>query len=71
MQQLAYRGLIGLSAPQADRTDLVSLFGGGVGYRVAGNMRVSFNVDRQQRNSDFAGHGYGGLRYGTSVTYGF
>jgi hypothetical protein len=42
-----------------------------VGYRVGGGMRIYFNVDKQERNSDLAGHGYGGLRYGTSVTYGF
>jgi len=70
-QRLAYRGRTGLAAPLANRMDLVSLFGGSVGYRVAGGMRVSFNVDQQQRNSDRAGASFGGLRYGTSVTYGF
>jgi hypothetical protein len=70
-QRLDYRGLIGVTAPLPDRTDLVSLFGGSIGYRVAGGTRVFFNVDKQERNSDIAGHSYGGLRYGTSVTYGF
>lgn len=71
MHQLSYRGRIGLPVPAADRTDVVALWGGSVGYRVSGGMRVSFNVDRQQRNSDLAGYSYGGLRLGTSVTYGF
>jgi len=70
-QQLAYRGRVGLAAPTANRTDLVSTVGGSVGYRVVGNTRISFNVDKQQRNSDFAAASYGDLRYGTSVTYGF
>ena len=68
--QLAFRGLIGQSLQQ-DRIDLVSTFGGGIGYRLAGGMRVSLNVDNQQRNSNLAGYSYGGLRYGTAVTYGF
>ncbi len=71
LQQLAYRGRAGAALLVPDRADFVSLFGGSVGYRVAGGMRVSINVDRQQRNSDLAGYSYGGLRYGTSVTYGF
>jgi hypothetical protein len=69
-QQLAYQGRFGAVAIP-DRADLVSLFGASIGYRVAGTTRVSFNVDRQQRNSDLAGYGYGGLRFGTSVTHGF
>jgi hypothetical protein len=69
--QLAYRGRIGGPALVPNRTDLVSLFGGSIGYRVASGMRISFNVDKQQRDSDLAGASYGGLRYGTSVTYGF
>jgi hypothetical protein len=71
VQQLAYRGRVGQATPLGNRTDVVYLFGGSVGYRVAGGMRISFNVDQQQRNSDRAGASYGDLRYGTSVTYGF
>ncbi len=71
LQELAYRGRTSLSVPVVDRSDLVSLFGGSIGYRVGAGMRVYFNVDKQQRSSDLAGYGYGGLRYGTSVTYGF
>jgi len=50
---------------------VMTLWGGSIGYRLSGGMRVSFNVDRQQRNSDLAGYSYGGLRFGTSVNYGF
>jgi Putative beta-barrel porin 2 len=69
-QRLSYRGLVGV-AGLADRTDRVDSFGGGLGYRVGRDMRIGFNIDRQQRNSDLARHSYGGMRYGTSVTYGY
>jgi hypothetical protein len=69
-QRLSYRGLVGV-AGLSDRTDSVESFGGGLGYRVGRDMRIGFNVDRQQRNSDVARRSYGGVRYGTSVTYGY
>jgi len=69
-QRLAYRGLVGVPG-LADRTDSIESFGGGLGYRVGRDMRIGFNVDRQQRDSDFAHRSYGGMRYGTSVTYGY
>jgi len=69
-QRLSYRGRVGTSV-QADRTDSVESFGGGLGYRLGRDMRIGFNVDKQQRNSDLARHSFGAVRYGTSVTYGF
>ena len=69
-QRLSYRGLVGVPG-LSDRTDSVDSFGGGLGYRVGRDMRIGFNVDKQQRNSDLARHSYGGVRYGTSVTYGY
>ena len=71
IQELAYRGRIGGTLERADRTDSINWFGGGIGYRVGRDMRIGFNVDKQHRTSDLAAHGYEGLRYGTSVTYGF
>ena len=68
--QLSYRGLVGQPVQQ-DRIDFVTTYGGGIGYRLAGGMRISFNVDNQQRNSNSPGYTYSGLRYGTAVTYGF
>jgi hypothetical protein len=32
---------------------------------------VLFNLDKQERRSDLEGRSYGGLRFGTSVMYGF
>lgn len=71
MRVLSYRGRIGRVLEHPDRTDSVNWFGGGIGYRVGRDMRIGFNVDKQTRTSDLAAHGYEGLRYGTSVTYGF
>jgi hypothetical protein len=85
-QALSYRGRIGtvnqvgtineagtdtLQFSQANRTDTIQWFGGGLGYRVGRDMRIGINVDKQQRNSDIARRSYGGLRFGTSVTYGY
>ena len=80
-QTLSYRGRIGIinqasetdtiQFNQLDRTDTVQWFGGGLGYRVGRDMRIGINVDKQQRNSDVARRTYGGLRFGTSVTYGY
>lgn len=70
-QQLAYRGLVHVHAAAAERTDAVRLFGGSVTYRLGRNTRVAINVDKQQRVSDVEGRRYDGLRFGTSVVYGF
>jgi hypothetical protein len=69
-QTLSYRGRIGTPG-LVDRTDSIQSFGGGFGYRLGRDMRIGFNVDKQQRNSDLARHSYGGVRYGTTVTYGY
>ena len=71
IQQLAYQGVFSAVTSRPDRTDFVHLFGGGFGYRVGRDMRIGLNVVRQRRTSDVLGHGYDGVRFGTSVTYGF
>ncbi len=71
IQQLAYQGRLGSSSDRPDRTDVIHWFGGGLGYRVGRDMRIGINVEQQRRTSDFVHHRYDGLRYGTSVTYGF
>jgi hypothetical protein len=70
VQQLAYRGRLGVPAVRPDRTDVIHWFGGGVGYRVGRDMRVGINFEQQRRTSDLALHAYDGLRCGMSVTYG-
>lgn len=66
-QQLAYR----VRGTNADgRVDRVRSFGGGIGYRLGVDLRMGFNIDRQERTSDLIGHDYDDLRFGFAVTYG-
>lgn len=68
--RLAYRDRTGGIVEAARRTDDVKMYGGGLGYRVGGDLRVGFNVDRAKRDSILEHRRYDGLRYGISVTYG-
>jgi hypothetical protein len=73
LQRLDYRAeALAISVtPIGNTTDRVTLFGGGVGYRVGQRARVGLNVDYQTRRSGLLGLKYHGLRAGTSMTYGF
>ena len=53
----------------SNRTDRVSWFGGGAGYRLGTNRRLGFNIDHQHRRSSADGRTYSGLRFGFSFTY--
>jgi hypothetical protein len=55
---------------RVDRVDRITAYGGGVGYRIGNDLRIGFNIDRQQRKSDVPLRPYEGLRYGFAVTYG-
>ena len=70
-QQLAYRERSGAAATIAGRTDHVRSYGAGVGYHMGSDMRLAFNVERQERKSGVADRSYHNLRYGTAITYGF
>lgn len=71
-QQLAYRvrAANGVSPPRED-PDVVRTAGGSVGYRLARERVVSFDVDHMERRSPRDEREYRGLRMGLSVTYGF
>jgi len=69
--KLDYRDRFDAVVPEADRADVMHIFGGGVGYRIGSGLRVGFNVDQQTRDSHVLIRQYKGLKYGTSVTYGF
>lgn len=71
VQRLAYQGRIGVVGTAHDRVDTVRVSGGSLIYRFGREMRMGFNVDNQHRSSDLAAREYDGLRFGTSVTYGF
>jgi hypothetical protein len=65
--RLAYQALSERDA----RTDYVGRVGGGVGYTVGNDMRVSFDVQSFYRSSLIEAREYGNLRAGLSVTYGY
>ena len=69
-QRLDYRDRAGAAVSAPDRTDHVTSYGGGVGYRMGRDMRIGFNIDKQQRESAVDTKQYNGLVYGFAVTYG-
>jgi len=69
-QRLDYRDRVGVSVAAPERTDHVTSYGGGVGYRMARDLRIGFNIDKQRRESAVQARQYDGLRYGFAVTYG-
>jgi hypothetical protein len=71
LQKLAYRDSAGANVAAPDRIDYVHSYGGGIGYHMGTDIRIGFNVDQQHRTSPVPNTEYHGLRYGTSVTYGF
>jgi hypothetical protein len=52
-----------------ERVDEYQTWGGGIGYRVGREIRVSVNVDGYQRQSILNGQDYDGIRAGMAVTY--
>jgi len=51
------------------RVDRYNSWGGGIGYRVGRDIRVSFNLDSIRRNSVLESLDYRGVRGGMAVTY--
>ncbi len=71
VQQLDYRDRIGVTVTAGNRIDYVHTYGGGIGYHMGNDVRIGFNVDQQYRTSPVGYREYHGLRFGTSVTYGY
>jgi hypothetical protein len=69
--RLAYRTREGASVDNPDRVDHTRTFGGGLGYHLGSDLRLSFNLDRNTRESQLNNRTYHGLRFGTALTYGF
>lgn len=67
---LAYRKRVSDASAPEDRRDRVTTVGGGLGYRLGRDLRLAFNIERQQRQSPITRRNYEGLRYGMSVTFG-
>jgi hypothetical protein len=70
-QRLEYTTRTGAPVLVPDRTDRVRLLGGGVGYRLSQDLRLGFNIDKERRTSILVDRRYEGLKYGTSLTYGY
>jgi hypothetical protein len=70
-QRLAYRDRAGIPVEVANRTDAIHSLGVGVGYHLGRELRLGFNVDKVRRDSEVASRPYEGLKYGSSLTYGF
>ena len=67
---MSTRDRIGAPVAFRDRVDRVTAFGGGVGYHMGPDLRIGFNIDKQERTSVVDAKRYNGLRYGFTVTYG-
>jgi hypothetical protein len=70
-QRLAYQNRDGVFVDNVNRVDYVHTYGAGIGYRLSRDLRLGVNIDQMHRISDVSRRQYDGLRFGTSVTYGF
>jgi hypothetical protein len=68
---LDYRDRFGAIVAVPDRTDRVNTVGAGVGYHMARDLRLSINVDQNNRESQVIDHQYERLLVGVALTYGF
>jgi len=71
IRHLGYRDRAGVLVAVANRTDDVKSYGGGVGYHFGQDVRLGFDIEKQTRTSPVPDREYTGLRYGSSLTYGF
>jgi hypothetical protein len=68
---LDYRDRAGAAVLEANRSDRVVTYGGGVGYHLANSLRIGFNADQIRRDSAVPSRQYERLTYGASLTYDF
>jgi hypothetical protein len=69
--RLAYRNRAGALVAVTDRDDRVTTIGFGVGYHMGRDLRLSFNVDQNNRDTRVADHQYNKFLIGSALTYGF
>jgi hypothetical protein len=71
-QRLEYRQVATAgNATGSGRTDRVTSYGGGIGYRLGHTTRLGLNLDAYRRGSPLTTREYRGLKVGSSLTYGF
>jgi hypothetical protein len=69
-QHLAYRAAVGVLELPLDRVDTFGVMGAGIGFRIAPDVRIGIDVDRERRESPVRRRAYEAFRTGLSVTYG-
>ena len=68
---LDYRNREGAIVEVPDRTDRVTTVGLGVGWHMGRDLRLSLNVDQNNRDTQVTDHQYNRFLIGSSLTYGF
>jgi hypothetical protein len=68
---LDYRNRAGADVLVPNRTDNITTVGIGIGYHLGKDLRLSFNVDQNNRDSRVIAHEYERLLLGVSLVYGF
>ena len=68
---LDYRNRVGAIVRVPDRRDRVTTIGGGIGFHMGKDLRLSFNVDQNNRHTQVLDHAYEKFLVGASLTYGF
>ncbi len=68
---LDYRARTGGAVAEAGRSDLVTVYGLGLGRRLGTDIRVGLDVEYASRDSNVPIRAYEGLRGGGSFSYGF
>jgi hypothetical protein len=69
--RLAYRNRAGTVVMVPDRDDRVTTIGFGIGYHMGRDLRLSFNVDQNNRDTQVVDHQYQKFLIGSALTYGF
>jgi hypothetical protein len=67
---LNYRSVLSGAQGPGGRQEKVSGYGFGIARRLGTDMRIGFDVDRLNRQSDRADRNYEGFKFGGSITYG-
>ena len=68
---LDYRDRAGVFIAVPNRIDHVTTVGVGLGFHMGKDLRLAFNVDQNNRETQVFEHAYEKFLIGTSLTYGF
>jgi hypothetical protein len=68
---LDYRNRTGVVVAVPARVDRVNTIGVGIGYHLGRDLRLSFNIDQSNRDTQVHDHLYEKFLIGSALTYGF